>query len=187
MATRYSSMTADDEWFAPSDIIEIVRSVYLGRIDLDPASSSLANESVQARRFFGVMDNGLVHPWFGPNIFVNPPYKRETIFKWATRAITAVSCRGQNVIWLSNANVETEAIQLVLKWSTFVCFPSSRLCFTNPKRKDTRKAMQASMICLLTPRNKSRNSQIDFKRAELECRFECAFSKIGRVLHGKVE
>jgi len=63
-----------DEWWAPTWLIEASHEV-LGRIDLDPASTPLANERVRAEHIFTKEDNGLEQEWFG-NVFLNPPSKR---------------------------------------------------------------------------------------------------------------
>jgi hypothetical protein len=45
----------------------------LGGIDLDPASSAIANETVRAKYFLTKEENGLSLPWFG-TVWINPPY-----------------------------------------------------------------------------------------------------------------
>lgn len=45
----------------------------MGGIDLDPASCAEANRGVQATRFFGAKENGLVHDWWG-RVWINPPF-----------------------------------------------------------------------------------------------------------------
>lgn len=61
--------------YTPPAIVEAARATLGGRIELDPASDTLANSVVQAADFYG--DSGLERPWFGP-LFVNPPgYDRE--------------------------------------------------------------------------------------------------------------
>lgn len=63
-----------NEHFTPLDIVEASRLV-LGAIDLDPASCTLANETVKAAAYYGEggeAPDGLVEPWCG-RVFLNPP------------------------------------------------------------------------------------------------------------------
>ena len=60
------------EWYTPLKYILLVKEV-LGRIDLDPASCKLANETVEADLYYDVLSNGLAHNWYG-QVFLNPPY-----------------------------------------------------------------------------------------------------------------
>ena len=67
---RHSSESI--EHFTPPEIIEAARQV-LGVIDLDPASSKLANDRlVHAKTFYDLSVNGFVLPWKG-RVFLNPP------------------------------------------------------------------------------------------------------------------
>lgn len=67
--SRHSSESA--EWFTPPEIIEAAR-VTMGGIDLDPASSVVANRTVGAAAYFDVAHNGFKRAWNG-RVFLNPP------------------------------------------------------------------------------------------------------------------
>ncbi|MCL2447879.1 MAG: hypothetical protein FWD17_02905 [Polyangiaceae bacterium] len=69
MAARH--LSESNEHYTPAEIVESARRV-LGRIDLDPASSEVANAVVQAAQFFTYEDNGYRHCWSG-TVFLNPP------------------------------------------------------------------------------------------------------------------
>jgi hypothetical protein len=68
-AAKHSSKTNDH--YTPSPYVEATRAA-LGSIDLDPASSVLANETVRASSFFTKDDNGLNKAW-GGGVLLNPP------------------------------------------------------------------------------------------------------------------
>lgn len=71
-SVKHSALT--NEQYTPAHIVEMVREV-LGSIDVDPATSLLANKTVKAARFW-TEDDGpettFDAPWRG-NVFLNPP------------------------------------------------------------------------------------------------------------------
>ena len=67
----------------PKEYIDAAREV-MGSIDLDPASSALANEVVQAEKFYTAKDDGLNQNWYG-NIWLNPPYAKDLLPKFADK------------------------------------------------------------------------------------------------------
>lgn len=72
------SSTYSYEWYTPKWLCDIAREV-LGGIDIDPASTELANKSVGARVFLTKDDNSLESDWStvcGKSpylLFMNPP------------------------------------------------------------------------------------------------------------------
>lgn len=63
----------DPSWGTPLWIIDAVREALGGEIELDPCSSVAANVGVRATRIIAPPDDGLVQPWIGERVFVNPP------------------------------------------------------------------------------------------------------------------
>ena len=73
------------EWYTPPKIIEAVRELFGGTIDLDPCSNAKgAAANVPARVHYTQEDNGLFQPWFG-NVYMNPPYGAREIVPWIER------------------------------------------------------------------------------------------------------
>jgi phage N-6-adenine-methyltransferase len=63
----------NDSWRTPAHYIEAAREVLNG-IDLDPASSEIANQTVKAMSYFTKEDDGLAQPWIAGTVWINPPY-----------------------------------------------------------------------------------------------------------------
>ena len=72
---------ANDEIYTKPYLIEVARKL-MGGIDLDPASSPLANKVVQATNYYTAADNGLEQDWYG-RLWCNPPFsiKKEFVPK----------------------------------------------------------------------------------------------------------
>ena len=63
-----------DEWYTPQEYIDAAKAV-MGGIDLDPASSELAQTVVKADVYLTRFDNGLGQArWLHQRIWLNPPY-----------------------------------------------------------------------------------------------------------------
>lgn len=71
-ATLINQSSGDTEIYSPPFVIAAAREV-MGRIDLDPASSKLANENIGATRWFGKEHNGLTKSWHG-KVWMNHPF-----------------------------------------------------------------------------------------------------------------
>jgi ParB family chromosome partitioning protein len=86
MIQNHQNINADggsDEYYTPPEIVEAARRT-LGEIDLDPASSPVANERVRANRIFTVEDDGLNRHW-GGRVWMNHPFGRMTNRPWIAR------------------------------------------------------------------------------------------------------
>lgn len=70
-APMFTSSTGD--WYTPPEIVEAVRDLFDGRIDLDPCSNSHEAPNVPALVHFTREDDGLSRPWSG-RVYLNPPY-----------------------------------------------------------------------------------------------------------------
>lgn len=75
-----------DQWYTPIEIINKVKAVFGGYIDLDPASCTVANKTVQAAEYFDESDNGLQQEWYG-KVFGNPPYSKPRIGQFCEKVV----------------------------------------------------------------------------------------------------
>lgn len=58
--------------------MKLVRKV-LPEVSLDPASEEAANICVKANQFYDASMNGLVLPWKGAGVYVNPPFGKTAL------------------------------------------------------------------------------------------------------------
>ena len=63
------------EYYTNYEIISLVQEMF-GEIDLDPASSELANITVQAKRFFTKEQNALKLKWIANRLWMNHPFAK---------------------------------------------------------------------------------------------------------------
>lgn len=63
------------EYYSPTPIVEAARAT-MGGIDIDPASSPIANRVVQAQRYYTKHDNGLRQTWQAATVWMNHPFSR---------------------------------------------------------------------------------------------------------------
>ena len=130
-AAHVSNNGGNNEWYTPSIYIEAAREI-MGGIDLDPASSDIANKTVGAATYYTAASDGLAHPWKG-TVWMNPPYAQPLIQQFADRLVTEVR-RGNvtQAIALVNNATETEWFSVMAGAAAAVCFPRGRVKFTDP-------------------------------------------------------
>jgi DNA N-6-adenine-methyltransferase Dam len=123
--------TGENEWFTPAPWVARAR-VAMGEIDLDPASHVIAQQTVQAKRFFTATDDGLSRPWFG-RIWLNPPYNRALLAPFVTKLVIEVtSGRVEQAILLTHNYTDTEWFHDAAGAADVICFPRGRIHFVSP-------------------------------------------------------
>lgn len=117
-----------DEWYTPAEYIAAARQV-MGAIDLDPASSELAQTVVQAGVYLTRFDDGLRQVrWIHQRIWLNPPYSNPA--PWVEKLVRehqAGPYCTEAIILVNNAT-ETSWFQLLLERYP-VCLPARRIAF----------------------------------------------------------
>lgn len=121
--------SGNNEWYTPSNIIEAARTA-MGTIDIDPASSDIANQTVKASTYYTIETNGLDKTWSG-NVWMNPPYSAELIGKFADKLCEEKRNYKQAVVLVNNAT-ETEWFSKIISIASVVCFPCHRVKFYKP-------------------------------------------------------
>ena len=145
--------SGNNEWYTPEYIITAAR-IAMGSIDMDIASSDMAQKIVQAKEYYTAETNGLDKPLHG-NIWLNPPYSSDLVDKFISKLVEAV-------VLVNNAT-ETEWFERLISIASAVCFPRSRVRFYMPEGK-TGAPLQGQAIIYIGTNVKA---------------FDCAFASIG--------
>jgi ParB family chromosome partitioning protein len=140
-----SNNSGENEWYTPECYIESAKLV-MGSIDLDPASSIIANEIVKANKFYTQDEDGLSFDWYG-NVWMNPPYAQPLIFQFISKLIESKEIN--QAIVLVNNGTETQWGQLLLSNSSAVCFHQSRIRFIDKYGNLGQAPLQGQIICYI--------------------------------------
>ena len=124
--------SGNNEWYTPKDVIEAARKA-MGSIDIDPASSEVANRVVGATEFYTAETNGLDKKLHG-NVWMNPPYSADLIGKFVQKIVSERKDYKQAIVLVNNAT-ETEWFNSLISVASAVCFPRSRVKFYMPDGK----------------------------------------------------
>lgn len=138
-----SNNSGENEWYTPTNIIEAARKT-LGSIDLDPASSELANKNIKADLFFTEEENGLEQEWRG-NVWLNPPYSQPEISDFSKAVVEKRNDYNQILVLVNNAT-ETEWLQNMLEIASGVCFIKRRIKFIDKLGNPSGSPLQGQVI-----------------------------------------
>lgn len=125
------------EWYTPVKYVNAARKVMDG-IELDPASNAIANQAVQARRYYDVAANGLKQDWKAKSVWLNPPYCKEGAVSnqgvWTCKLIAEYEAgHVEQAILLVNAATETQWFQRLYAYP--LCFTNHRIQFYGQENK----------------------------------------------------
>lgn len=119
------------EWYIPRKYVEAARAV-MGKIDLDPASSEIANQVVKARTYFTIEDDGLSKEWRG-NVLLNPPYSRYWIERFADKLLAEIAAgRVKQAVLIVHPKTGIGWFSRVAGAATSICLGKGRIQFWRP-------------------------------------------------------
>lgn len=125
-----TQFTGENEWYTPAEYVEAARRV-MGRIDLDPASSPKAQQTVKARRFFAIQQDGLTREWSGA-VWLNPPYAQPHIQHFAEKVVAEIGAgRVSEAIVLTHNYTDTAWFHLLESACAAICFTRGRIRFVS--------------------------------------------------------
>lgn len=135
--------SGENEWYTPPEFIAAAR-VVMGGIDLDPASSDLANQCVEAETYYTAQDNGLDQEWFG-RIWLNPPYAQPLIAEFSDAVVSKRGDYEAACILVNNAT-DTGWLQDMLRVADAVCFLKGRVKFIDKHGEPSGAPLQGQVI-----------------------------------------
>ena len=143
--------SGENEWYTPPEFIESARRA-MGGIDVDPATSEAANESIGAATFYTISDNGLKQKWFG-RVWMNPPYGQPLIAEFCAAVVRKkAACEIEQACVLVNNATETVWFQTLLSQSSALCFPCRRIKFLDEDSNPVNSPLQGQAIIYMGSR-----------------------------------
>lgn len=126
---RRPESAAEQVHLTPEYVLEPVRKVLGGRIELDPCTTP--TNPVGADRFYTPPTDGAAEPWDAETIYCNPPYGEARI-RWVRRCAEA-GAAGSRVALLIPAHTDTRIWHEALETATSVLFIKGRVKFGVPR------------------------------------------------------
>ena len=142
--------SGEQEWYTPFPIVEAARQT-MGWIDLDPASSSTANQRVKAVRYFHRAQNGLLQPWSG-TVWLNHPFGRRENRLWIDKLVTEWG-RGEvdELCCITYAATSEGWFQPLLELGSAQCWLRPRTRYVRPDGTAAKAVPKGSVVTYFGP------------------------------------
>lgn len=147
-ATLINQTSGKTEWYTPAPIVEAARRT-MGGIDLDPASSAKANETVRASCYFTRADDGLSQQWFG-RVWMNHPFGAESNGPWIAKLVEEYKAkRVSQACCIGLSSTSERWFQPLFDFP--ICFLSPRTNYLEPDGRVARGVTRGSAVAYLGP------------------------------------
>jgi hypothetical protein len=145
---REAYNSGEHEWYSPPEYVDAARQV-MGAIDLDPMSSSTANNVVQAETYFDAETDGLQQRWRG-RLWANPPYTNKTMTAFVTKLITDHEAGDvTEAVVLTNNATDTTWFQALASEADAICLPRGRAHYWRGDNREISSALQGQTVFYL--------------------------------------
>ena len=144
-AAHVSQASGENEWYTPAKYIIAAKAV-MGDIDIDPASSEIANQTIQAKAYYTIQDDGLTKSWAG-RVWMNPPYSQPLIVEFSETFVRKYkSGEIKEACILVNNATETTWLQIMLEICNKICFIKRRIKFIDVEGNASGSPLQGQLI-----------------------------------------
>ena len=117
------------EYYTPLKIINMAREV-MGDIDLDPATSEMAQSHVEARKYYTIEDDGLQQEWAG-RVWLNPPFDSANATRFIQKLTEGILVT--EYVLLTCGPTDGRWLQIIAADADLMCLPKIRPKFWTPK------------------------------------------------------
>jgi hypothetical protein len=140
--------SGDFEYYTPIEIVNAARSV-MGGIDLDPASSIIANQQIKALEFYTKEQNGLDKLWFG-KVWMNHPFSRKNNPVWINKLVDSFNDGSvTQACCITYASTSEGWLRPLMKYPQ--CFIYGRTHYRLPDGTIKRGVTKGSVVTYLGP------------------------------------
>lgn len=145
IAPHVVNNSGENEWYTPPTYLDAARKA-LGAIELDPASSPVAQEFVDAKQFYTAEEDGLSVDWEG-SVWLNPPYAAALVEKFVAKLCVHLEAGDvPAAVLLTNNATETKWFQNAMKHASAVCFPEGRIKFLDKEGQPKNTPLQGQVL-----------------------------------------
>lgn len=150
VSTHVTNNSGNVEWYTPSQYIEAARRV-MGGVDLDPASSDAAQQTVKSKVYYTAADDGLKMTWKG-RVWLNPPYSASDIAAFTSKLCDEFLLGNvKQAVLLTNNSTDSAWWQNAAEVASAICFHRGRIRFTDVVTGKNNSPLQGQTIMYFGP------------------------------------